>query len=486
MTHRKQVRKPCRLTFEPLEDRRCLASMPLLWMEDNSYPQGNLLPSDFVQRFQDPETWQVALRTIDTLYLNENSLRNSANNITTPILRDTIAPVLNAAQANVAIDTDAAKFLQRRTRGDSAAIDSELQSHFNWLATLISSGLRVQTISLRGVMSEKAPGDTTWNAYSLNDRMADVVEYSRRVTRQFPWIRVGIIDDSPTQGLNYSAIYSSLQAAMNRASYSLDHIHLDMPVNLIGDGLSFTWDNVFQIQRYVQTTVGARFGLMLTSQEGGNFSNQRWAQRIMTGLSSYQATIRTLSTPDTQPDRIIITFRYTYPNTSVPEFVPTPLVDDLGDIRLRNTTQSVVQLSNLLRGYDDFSDSRLQRELIHVFPVSASASSTATSTSTVRSSAVDAVMARGIVDATDSLASFQWQAALSDSSPWLKATLSKRTGIDSVRLWPYRGTTSTDGGALADIYVSRLPQADANASDNPLSQSHQLDFGPYDRLARFE
>ncbi len=118
-------------------------------MEDNSFRSGDLLPDDFVKRFQDPETWQVALRTLDTLVLKEEALRNSANGITSTLLRDTIAPVLNASQANVAIDTAAANFLQRRTRGDSAAIDRELQSHLTWLTSLVNSGLRVQAISLR-------------------------------------------------------------------------------------------------------------------------------------------------------------------------------------------------------------------------------------------------------------------------------------------------------------------------------------------------
>ncbi len=138
----------------------------------------------------------MALRTLDTLVLKEEALRNSANGITSTLLRDTIAPVLNASQANVAIDTAAANFLQRRTRGDSAAIDRELQSHLTWLTSLVNSGLRVQTISLRGVLSDTAPGDNSWNAYSLNSRMADVVEYTRRVQQLFPWIRIGIIDAS--------------------------------------------------------------------------------------------------------------------------------------------------------------------------------------------------------------------------------------------------------------------------------------------------
>ncbi len=461
-------RKRKHLSIEQLEVRQCLAGMPLLWMEDNSFRSGDLLPDDFVKRFQDPETWQVALRTLDTLVLKEEALRNSANGITSTLLRDTIAPVLNASQANVAIDTAAANFLQRRTRGDSAAIDRELQSHLIWLTSLVNSGLRVQAISLRGVLSDTAPGDNSWNAYSLNSRMADVVEYTRRVQQLFPWIRIGIIDASPTNGLAYASNYSDLKAFMNRASMTLDHIHLDMPVNLI-NGTNFTWQNVFQIQRHVQTTVQAKFGLMLTSAEGGEFSNHRWAQRIMTGLFSYQETIRSLSTAETQPDRIIITSRYTYPNTSVPEFVPTPLVDGLGDLRLRNTTQSVIQLSNMLRGYPDFPDSSLQRELIQVFPVAADASSTRTSTATSRLAAVDAVFARGIVDATDSTAQFQWQANVGDSTPWLKAILPKRLGIDAVRLWPFRGASGTDGGALADVYVSRSQQAAMNSADDPLS-----------------
>ncbi len=58
--------------------------------------------------------------------------------------------------------------------------------------------------------------------------MADVVEYTRRVQQLFPWIRIGIIDASPTNGLAYASNYSDLKAFMNRASMTLDHIHLDM------------------------------------------------------------------------------------------------------------------------------------------------------------------------------------------------------------------------------------------------------------------
>ncbi len=464
----KSWRRKLRPRFEQLETRQCLASMPLLWMEDNSFSRGNQLPDDFIKRFDDPQTWQVALRTIDTLYLNEDSIRNSANNINTAFIRDRMVPVLNSAQANVAIDTHAADFLGRRTSGSATNIDQALASHFTWLDSLISAGLRVNVVSLRGVLSDTVPGDTNWFGYSLSNRVTDVVEYTRRVSQRYPWMRVGIIDDLPTQGLDYATAYPTLRDALRAQGLSLDHLHLDMPVNLIGTGQRYTWDDIFQFQRYVQTTVGTRFGLMLTSQEGGEFSNHRWAQRIMAGLVEYQTAIRRLSTADTQPDRIIVTSRYTYPNTSVPELVPTPVVDGLGDVRLRNTTQSIVQLSNLLRDYDDFSESKLQNELIHVPPVAAAASSTANSSSVARRSAVDAVMARGIIDASDSLPQFQWQASSGDNTPWLKASLPKRMGIDRLRLWPYRGSNPTEGGALADIYVSRSA-SDVSLADNPQS-----------------
>ena len=436
----------------------------MLWMEDNNLGAAGGLPSDFVQRFQDPETWKVSLRMLDTLYLRESSLRNSANGIDATLLRDTIAPVLNASQANVSIDSGAATFLNRRARSDGVSLDSALDSHFRWLDSMLQSGLRIRSISLQSVLSKTVPGDRDWASYSVQDRISDVVEYASRLNARYSWIRVGIIDALPTHQQSWVTIYNSLRDSMNARRLTLDHIHLDMPVDFIGAGKSFQWADVHRIQRFVQTGIGAKFGLMLTSVEGGGNSNERWAQRTIAGLNDYQVAIRQLGNANLQPDRIIISSWYDFPNTSVPETMPEPTVAGVTAFKLRNTTQVVVQASNLLRGYDDFVGNGLQNELLQTFPIAAAASS---SNTTAGRTPDNAVFGLGVVNAIDSLGQFQWQAAPGDSAPWIKATLPRQTGLGTIRLWPYQGRSSDEGGAIADVYVTnsstRDPVSDPSA-----------------------
>jgi hypothetical protein len=442
-------------SFEQLETRQCFDGMPMLWMEDNNLGLADGLPSDFIKRFQDPETWRLSLRTLDTMYLRESSLRNTSNAIDSVFVRDIMAPVLNASQANVSIDTSAATFLNRRARTERVSFDALLDSHFRWVDGMLQSGLRIRTVSLQGVLSKTIPGDPSWSSYSVQDRISDVVEYATRMNARYPWMQIGIIDALPLQQ-GYTT-YGSLRDALNSRSLVLDHIHLEMPVDYIGTGKTYQWSDIYSTQRFVQTSIGSKFGFVLTSLEGGQTSNDLWAQRIIAGLDGYQDTIRLRGNPNLQPDRLIISSWHSFPNTSVPESMPAPTVAGVAPVTLRNTTQSVLQVSNLLRGYTDFVGNGLQNELNQTFPVSAAASS---SNIAAGRTPENAVFGRGVVNAVDSINAFQWQAAAGDTNPWLKANLATQTGLGTIRLWPLRGSTPEEGGSIADVYITKTSTKD--------------------------
>jgi len=450
------------LRFESLENRFCLDGMPLLWMEDNNGGNAGGLPADFVRRFEDPVTWQVALRTIDTFYVRESSLRNTQNLISQEVLQNKIAPVLNAAQTNVAIDSGAATFLNRRSREQAMSVDVLLSSHFQWLDLMIQAGLRVKTISLQSVLSKTVTGDREWADYSISDRISDVIEYSARLKSRFPNIQVGIIDALPTHKRNWTSIYDQLSASMRQRGLSLDHIHLDMPVDYINTIQRFSWQDVFNIQQYVKQEVGAKFGLMLTSRNGGGISNEKWATESIQGLFDYQTMIRQLGNPNDQPDRIIISSWYEFPDRSVPELMPLPVTSNVAAYRIRSTNQVVVQSTNLLRGLNDYAENRLQLELTQVFPVAASASSTFSASNL---SPENAVFARGVVDARESQSQFQWRARSGDLTPWIKASLPKIVNVDRVRIWPFQGGANHDGRGVVDVYVSK------SGTGNPITNS---------------
>ncbi|HBJ34077.1 MAG TPA: hypothetical protein DDZ51_04800 [Planctomycetaceae bacterium] len=437
-----------RLGFDCLESRCMLAVGPLLWIGDNNLGLAGGIPDDFISRFEEPSSWEHTLRAIDTIYLTENSLRNVENGITDSVLQGTIAPVLNAHQVDVAINSGAATWLGYRAAMTGRTREQLLVGHFDYIERLQSLGLQVKHVSLQSVLSRRHRDHASWEDYPISDRIDDVAAYARLMRERFPEIRVGVIDALPTHGRDWRRIYSDLASKLESQQTSLSHVHLDAPVDLVGvsesSGYQLAWSELIQVQRFVQDDLGAKFGLLLTSTSGGATSAAQWRQDIFVrGMARYHEALGGDAAPQQQPDRIIVTAWHEEPRFSVPERLPN-------GTRADTLTGATVQISNFIRGNRGYSSNPLTDEVQQVFPISAVSSSIAAP----EWNAGNAVFARGIVNASSVLERFQWKAAADDPSPWIVAQLPAALNLDRIRVWPLVHGGASEGVERMVVYVS--------------------------------
>ncbi len=442
-------RTKLQLGLERLEDRRMLAAGPMLWMEDNNLGFAGGMPADFIQRFENTESWARSLRAIDTLMIRENSWRN-VDGVTRAEVQNKISPVLDASQVDVAVDTGAATWLHRRMQNNSLTASQTLQPHFDWLQTLIDDGLQVKTVTLQSVLSKTAPGDAHWQDYSMEARLDDVVTYSELLRQRFPHLDVGIVDALPTHGRDWRTHYRELDNRLDAIGIQLDHVHLDMPVDFVGPApKSYQWSDVIEIQRFVKEDLSTEFGFMLTSSGGGNSSARQWREASIAGLADYGTALQQSATVS-QPDRIIVAAWFPNPASSVPEnqYVETNVGGTIVRERVESLTAAVFDATSILIGQPTVPNQVIE-ELRQVFPVSITATSDAEDAQAVG-------FASKVVDASSIQRDASgWNPAWEDSDRFLMLAMPNAVELDRARVWVDGDGFVSQNQMTTSVYVSR-------------------------------
>ena len=410
---------------------------PTLWFEDNNLGQPGGTTPDWEQTFTQPEQWAYALQALDTYGINNDwHLINSNDPVPDSFLRDHLVPTLERNHVSLALDTGPATWMSHNLQQSGLTVEQFLQPYGDLIEKLRSYGARVDQVTLSFPLCAPLLSNGQEIEYSMEQRIQDVVNYSRYMTARFPDLRIGIIDYLPTHGLPYRTPYAQLRDAMAAEGILLDHIHLVVPAGVaFNQTWGMSWDKAVEVQAYVQQELGLKFGVTLTSDEGGYQSGEFFHNQTIEALGAYQQAVADSADPGEHPERFVAISWYPYPDRSLPEFSDT-----------YTTTHVVRSLGWQL--YD-------VEEVRQILPTRVEASSTAPGYDPW-----DAVNGHGLIDRqhTDDHTK-QWKSGRATQvDEWFKVQFCQQYTLDAMRFWNFNGATAAEdsnGIGLFDIYASQ-------------------------------
>lgn len=233
-----------------------------LWYEDNNQGHAGGRPPDFLAKFGAPG-WDAAGQRMDVYMLRLNIIDDLDDAFLTGVLQ----PFLARTGTALAVDATGATWLQLNGR------EHHLQVELSQLRRLRDLGLAVDYISLQSPLS-KAPPDG--EDYPMDKRIEDVLTYAGAVRGIFPGAEIGVIGALATHGGDWLDAYADLLG-----HGVVGYIHLDCPYEHIGVELG--WPDICDIEAAVRR-LGAEFGLLITTKEGGGESNEAWQAGVLASL----------------------------------------------------------------------------------------------------------------------------------------------------------------------------------------------------------
>ena len=274
-----------------------------VWYEDNNLGKGGGMPTDFVEKFRQPESFSQATKYI-RVYMVRAQVMEAMDD---QFLKTSFNQYLKNNNVKLAIDAGGATWAQGKGRGKVAANELGL------LERLQGLGVKVDYMSLQSVLSKPFKADGQKVDYPMSMRIEGIVKYSKAVRAIYPQVEIGIIDALPSHGKEYQQPYRQLKNALTREGLELSYVHLDMPFELIKEQKhGITWQRVREVERYVEDELRVKFGLLATSRKGGHSSSKAYHHSVMAALMCYAGV-------DGTPHDFIIASWFPYPEKTIPE-----------------------------------------------------------------------------------------------------------------------------------------------------------------------
>lgn len=285
-------------------ERDHISQPPSLWLQPPNHGGAGGLPPDFTELFTTRVAeWTEARQATAVWIVRMTSLVGREAPLTAPLLADHVLPALRSWGIPLAVNVTGATL---RDCGN----DRRLMVEAEQVQRLIDLGGQVVALSLQSPLSKV--GGRVCPGYGRNRdfarRIAGIVRYTAFMRERFPVIGIGLVDAMPAKGWAYQAVYQQLTAALERAGLPLAFLHLDCPVESAGPQAVV----VRQAEAFVRDELGTPFGWICVSKVGGATSNVAFRDAVLAGYQAYRAS-------GGQPDRVILTSWYRYPDVMLPE-----------------------------------------------------------------------------------------------------------------------------------------------------------------------
>jgi hypothetical protein len=175
---------------------------------------------------------------------------------------------------------------------------------------LIDLGGDVVALSLQSPLSKAGSRDCPvyGRERDYERRIEGIVRYAAYMRERFPGVGIGLVDAMPAKGWAYESVYEQLTTALEREGLPLAFIHLDCPVESAGPQASV----VRRVEAFVRDELGIPFGWICVSRVGGATSNVAFRDAVLASYEEYRNA-------GGQPDRMIMTSWYRYPDLMMPE-----------------------------------------------------------------------------------------------------------------------------------------------------------------------
>jgi hypothetical protein len=277
-----------------------------VWYEDNSLGQREI-PSDFVEKFRQPETFEQATKHIHVYLMRVSTLQRLDDAFFTSLL----FPYLQKNNIKLALNAGGATWAGANERRRQV-----FQSEIDLMSRLKRLGGRVDYISLQSILSKprrRAGKDSEIVEFGMDRRVAGAVDFARAARDIYPDVAIGIIDALPAKDLDYKGPYRQLADALKNAGISLSYIHIDVPFEIAkSHRRGVSWASLLEVERFVENDLGIAFGVFATSRQGGMTSSRSYFDGTIGTLDCFAGSGGT-------PREYIVASWFPYPEKAIPD-----------------------------------------------------------------------------------------------------------------------------------------------------------------------
>jgi hypothetical protein len=282
-----------------------------IWYEDNNGGGSEtnfMINKGFVSKFSQQESFSNAAKIIDVYMVGAAILQNKS--VSDEFITKIFYPFLKKNNIKLALDAFGANWLQV---GGKDGRNKSFDNNISQLKRLKKLGVEVSYISLQSVLSKPLIVKGKNMRYPMNKRIADIVSFSKAVREIYPNVEIGIIDASFTQGKEYKRPYRLAKEALAKEGIALSYIHLDIPFDIPKEHKhGITWDKIKELENYVESDLGLKFGIITVTSTGGKFSNKMFHEGTMASMECYEGI-------GGSPSAFILMSWYRYPDKVLPE-----------------------------------------------------------------------------------------------------------------------------------------------------------------------
>lgn len=282
------------------------AQRPGIWFEDNNMGVAGGAPADFYSKFRVPDSWAAARRDIDVYYVRSDVLEAGAAD--DDFLRKYFLPVLATSHIKLALDSGSATWLNSSYSTRIAGVNDDVAL----VRRIERLGGTVAYIGLQSTLSKPLVVHGQKVDYAMSSRIEDAVDYAAVIKKNFPNIKIGLIDALPSKGMDYEGPYRDLAAAFTTAGLTLDFIQLDSQYDSAQAGITTSWAKIARVESFVKHSLHLHFGLVATSRTAGYTSDEAYHDAVLDVPVEYREA-------GGEPDEYVIMSWYPHPTLTVPD-----------------------------------------------------------------------------------------------------------------------------------------------------------------------
>jgi len=246
-----------------------------LWYEDNNLGKAGKMPVDFIDKFNNIDSFAKASHFIKVYMVRSNLL----NQLDDQFLSDKFIPYLKKNNILLALDVGGATWMPPFNR------ISTFKYQEDQLKRLKKLGAVVSFISMQGALGKLTESQDVVNPEE--NRIKDVVDYSKLMQEIYPQVQIGIIT-SIGQSAGYRRLFLKGQKAMDNAGVPLAYMHLDMPFHIPKTHMrGVTWQKIRDFESFVENEMGIKFGMLTTSRLGGRSSDKEFHDDVLSSMQCY-------------------------------------------------------------------------------------------------------------------------------------------------------------------------------------------------------
>jgi hypothetical protein len=277
-----------------------------LWYEDNNLGTAGAMQSDFAEKFRNPQTFDEATRHIDVYMVRAIHL----DKMDDAFLSNLLLPYLEQNAIELAIDSGGGTFTQ--AKGRKRVVDRDIAL----LQRLKDLGVPVSYVSMQSALSKPLRNNPGKIDYTMDRRIEDVVKFATAAREIYPETAIGIIDALLSHGADYRGPYGALKEALAEAGIPLAYVHLDISFDAPRTGRhGTTWQAIRELESFVESELGAEFGIFTKSRRAGQRSNEAHHHRVIDVLECYAGATGT-------PAHYILSSNFPHPDRAIPEDGP--------------------------------------------------------------------------------------------------------------------------------------------------------------------